>query len=272
MSECYKYRYFKNNKLKLSEEFNDTEIQTGTSLYDVVRVMNGKALFLESHLQRLTTSAKLLKKELWVSTSEIKKKITQLSKINDVQEGNIKIVFNFFEKRRNFYCYFIPHKYPNTEQYQNGVKTILFQAVRETPNAKVINPWLRNTSNDIIKKARVYEIILLNRLGHITEGSRSNIFLIRNNTIYTAPLEDVLPGTVRQRVFDLCKKLSIPLVEKRIYFEDIPKYDAAFLTGTSPMLLPIRRINSLGLNVNHPLLLTLISEHHKMISTYLQNH
>jgi len=252
-----------------TEEFNEERLKKGTSVYDVVRIKEGTPLFLEAHLARLHQSVQHIQCNLGLSDSEIRSKIQQLAQINDVREGNLKLVFNFLENKRTFLAYFIQHQYPGPEQYREGVKTVLFQAIREIPNAKIINPWLRSTTNEIKEKADVYEVILLDRLGHITEGSRSNIFLIRDHCLHTAPLEDVLPGTVRQRVMAICEQEHIQVVEKRIYFEELPHYDAAFITGTSPMILPIRRINSLSMDVKHPLLVRLMKAHDQMISNYI---
>jgi len=256
----------------LCEEFNEERLKKGTSIYDVVRIKEGTPLFLEVHLSRLHQSANHIQRKLWLSDNEIKTKIQQLAQINEVKEGNLKLVFNYFENQETFLAYFVQHQYPSSEQYQQGVKTVLFQAIRETPNAKIINPWLRSTTDEIKEKTKVYEIILLDRLGNITEGSRSNIFLIRNNTLFTAPLEDVLPGTARQRVLDICDRENIRVEEKRTYFEELPKFDAAFITGTSPMILPISRINSLSMDVKHPLLERLIKAHDLMISNYLRQY
>lgn len=266
MSECLHYLFIKNNKIKPCEDFNEQILNQGTSVYDVLRVMQGRSLFLEEHLNRLYKSASHIGQHIWLSQDEIGNQIDQLIQLNGVDEGNIKIIFNYFRKERNFFCYFIPHNYPNQEQYQTGVDTILYKAIRENPNAKVVNNRLRKTTNEIIEKAHVFEVILLDQMSNITEGSRSNIFFIKGNNIHTPPLSDVLPGTVRERVISISKELRIPLIEKRIPVDDLNLYQAAFLTGTSLMILPVSNINNLSFDVQNPLLRRLMDAYHYMIS------
>lgn len=269
MSECNQYLFIKNNKILPTEKFSDKILTQGTSVYDVLRVIEGKPIFWEAHIKRLFQSASHINKQLWLSKDQILNQIQRLITSNDVEEGNLKIVFNFHENIKTFFCYFVPHHYPTLQQYEKGVRTILFQAIRNNPNAKIINNNLRNTTNQILEKTKAYEVILLDPLGNITEGSRSNIFLLRENKIYTAPLCDVLPGTVRQRVINLCKEMDVTLIEKRVHYEDLPDYHAAFITGTSPMILPISYINSISYDAQHPMLRALMKAYQNLISQNL---
>ena len=126
--------------------------------------------------------------------------------------------------------------------------------MRENPGVKYINTDLRTRTNRLIKQKQVYEVLLVDKEGYITEGSRSNVFFIGDNVIFTAPLEYVLPGTSRKRVFDICHKHRFPIIEKRIPASELARYDAAFLSGTSPLILPINRLDELRFAPGLPLL------------------
>ena len=67
MSECCGKYFIQNNNVFECEEFKDSEISSGTSLYEVVRIIDGIPLFIEKHLQRLNNSAGIINKELWMS-------------------------------------------------------------------------------------------------------------------------------------------------------------------------------------------------------------
>jgi len=269
MSECYRYLFFKNDKLKPSEEFNDSLVQDGISLYEVFRVMARKPVFLEDHFNRLCNSANHINQSIWYNFKDIRRFIHQLIEKNDISEGNIKLVFNIQEHHKNFYAYFVAHKYPNDLQYKNGIRTMIHSAERPTPKAKVYHHRLRSKTNDIIQKAEIYEVLLLNKAGNLTEGSRSNLFFIKNNELYTAPDHEVLNGIARSKVLEVAKKLNIPINKVSISYDDLPHYDAAFLTGTSPMVLPIQRINSLRYSVAHPLLSDILRSYQFLIRVYL---
>lgn len=192
MNECFRDKFIYNNKVLNCIEFNPILINQGKSLYEVIRLIDGIPLFLEDHLERLAYSASVTGLKLWLSPDEIKSWIKELSKINMTKDGNIKIVFNFNEKEgNNFLAFFIKHSYPTEDMYINGVKTSLLEEERDNPNAKIINKNLREKSDKLIKEKDLFEAILVDRNGNVTEGSRSNIFMIKGNKVYTAPKEDV---------------------------------------------------------------------------------
>lgn len=269
MSECFRYLYLHNDKLKASESFKDTYLLRGTSLYEVVRIISGKAVFLCEHYSRLTKSAKKVGLEIMYNFEQLHGCIKTLVEKNDCKEGNIKLVFNFDGKDKNFYAYFVQHYYPTASQYKNGVRTLIHQAERPTPTAKVYNHKLRSKTNNLIAEAGIFEVILLNKLGNITEGSRSNLFFIKDNALYTSPDNEVLNGIVRSKVLKIADQLGIPVHYRSISYDEIPQYEAAFLTGTSPMVLPISRINSISFSVDHQLLFDIFDAYGKMVQENL---
>lgn len=138
--------------------------------------------------------------------------------------------------------------------YKEGVKTILYFGERENPNAKVINNSFRGAVNKEIKKNDAHEAILVDRNGYITEGSRSNIFLIKGSNVYTSKVEAVLPGVTRTEIIKVAKENSINIIEENIRYTDLEKFDVLFISGTSPNILPIRRVNGLEFDVENDLL------------------
>ena len=268
MSECYRYIFLKNDKLKSSKEFKDEFLLRGAALYEVIRIVSGKPIFLENHFNRLNKSAFQIKEEIWYTFNQIENQIKKLIELNDVQNGNIKLVFHIDGNNKNFYAYFIKHYYPNKEQYLQGVRTIVHHAERPLPNAKVYNHKLRSKTNDIIRDAEIFEVLLLNSAGNLTEGSRSNLFFIKNNELHTANDADVLNGIVRSKVLEIAENLQIPIRKTFIKYDDLAKYDAAFLTGTSLMILPIKRIDSISYSPSHEIIKSLSKSYTKIINEY----
>ena len=107
--------------------------------------------------------------------------------------------------------------------------------------------------------------------GNITEGSLSNIFFIKGSTVYTAPIESVLPGITRKYVVHSCENLNINVVEQYIHFTKLKEFDSAFITSTSSNVLPVSDIENTTFNSNHPILRKIMVEFDKVISTYLKN-
>lgn len=263
MSECINKYFILNNDKKLCEQFDDDLLKGGKSLYEVIRIIDGKPLFLERHLNRLESSSKLTRLDIWISKGEVKEKICELIKINDIRIGNVKIVFKF-DETNVFLAYFVKHHYPKEEDYKIGVKTILYHGERENPNAKIINLSFRGAVDKEIKEKNVYEAILVNKKGYITEGSKSNIFMIKENKVLTAPLIDVLPGVTRGFIIEICDKIGLKVLEKNINYKDVKDLEGLFISGTSPKILPISKVDSIEFNsANNKVILEIMKKYNE---------
>ena len=120
-----------------------------------------------------------------------------------------------------------------------------------------------------IEKNKIYEALLVDDGGAVTEGSKSNVFFIKENQFFTPPLSKVLPGVTRQKIIYLINQQNIVLNEGNIYVKTLNTYEASFLTGTSPKVLPIAFINEQSYNVNHPLLHFIMKSYDGIIESYL---
>ncbi|HDK7174875.1 TPA: aminotransferase class IV [Clostridium botulinum] len=265
--ECFNEFFIENEKIKERGSFEESFLKEGKSLYEVIRIIDGAPLFLKSHLERFYNSAKLEGLNLWLDEEEIKENINRLIEINKVSIGNIKLVFNFNKGRNNnFLCYFLKHNYPEGIEYKKGVKTILYHGERENPNAKVINMDFRKIVGEKIKEEKAYEAILVDRNGYITEGSKSNIFMIKDGKVITAPIEKVLPGITRQNIMDVCKNLNLKVEEEKVHYKDIDKLEGLFISGTSPKVLPIKSVDEIEFKSSeNKLILSIMEGYNKAI-------
>ena len=150
--------------------------------------------------------------------------------------------------------YLNPTHYPSEEQYRTGVPTDLFQGERKNPNIKMMDQPLREATDEAIRAHDLYEVILVDGSGQITEGSRSNIFFLKAGEVYTSPLHQVLPGVTRGCIIDIIRSKGIPIHEEPISADQIGAFDAAFISGTSPKVLPIQSIGEFRYDVKDPLL------------------
>ncbi|MFU0823695.1 aminotransferase class IV [Clostridium sp.] len=272
MSECYSDKFIINGYIKEKYEFDEKFLYEGKSLYEVIRIIKGVPLFLEDHLKRLYKSAETTNLEIWLKKEEIEKSIKELSKINNIENGNVKIIFNYNKNNeRNFLCYFIKAKYPSKEMYEKGVKTSLYQAERENPTAKVINTNLREAADRIIQETGVYEVILVNKDGYITEGSRSNIFMIKNNSVYTAPVCEVLPGITRDYIIKACRNLGYEVIEERIHYKDIENIQGLFISGTSPKVLPVAQVENKKFDAKNKIVIEIMKEYDRILEEYINS-
>ncbi|KXG75273.1 aminotransferase class IV [Thermotalea metallivorans] len=226
------------------------------SIYEVIRIIDGVPLYLEAHLERMRKSAHILGFQIHKSDQEIVSELVQLVEANGCPNLNVKLLCSHLQSSsQTFLLCFIESHYPEREVYGRGIDTILFHSERENPNAKVVNVGLRERIQEEIKKKGAFEAILVNDEGYITEGSRSNIFFVRGDMVYTAPAGEVLLGVTRTRIMEVCKALGIGVIEQPIPVKDLAGMEGAFMTGTSVNVLPIASIDQQKFDsVNHPII------------------
>ena len=255
-----------NNKPIDNKEYSEEILNQGLSIYEVCRVFRGKVIFLNDNILRLDNSIKKSSLDIDLKSLHVEDKLNRLIQLENIKEGNIKYVLRITPSGVDEYIYQINHSYPAEEAYQHGVDTVTCRAMRENAEVKYINSGLREMTNRILQEKGVYEVLLIDEDGCITEGSRSNVFFIRDNTLYTAPLPYVLPGTSRKRVLNICQEDKLNVIENRVNYKDIASYEAAFITGTSPLVLPIARIDGIAFDPHHPLLIKVMERYFNLLS------
>lgn len=264
-------KYFiKNGAIFEADDFNYELSER--NVYEVIRIIEGIPLFLEEHLERMTDSLHLLKMEMTKSHEEIRNSIQMMVKRNRIKTGNIKILINDGHIPE-ILIYFIPHFYPDKSCYKNGVKTLTLDLERKNPNAKVIDASYKEKVTRFIDSNKIYEALIVNREGEITEGSKSNVFFIIENTLCTPPLKDVLGGVTRKRVISIAKELGLEVNEAPLKMENLRTVDAAFISGTSPKILPVSSIDqNIYDSSKHPLVQSLIASYDQKIRSYIDAH
>jgi branched-chain amino acid aminotransferase len=254
MNECYGKKFILNGSLQPAELFDNSLVYEGDSVYEVLRMVKGNPVFFSDHMDRLETSVKLQKKDFPGDIDEIRRAIIKLTRSDKKRESNLKIVFNYNQNSTNWLIYFIEPIYPTALQYQRGVKGILFYAERNNPESKVINHKLRSSIYHKLILEGGYEALLVNERNLITEGSRSNIFFLKDATLKTAPENVILNGITRKHILEICAENRIKVELECVNAEEIRKYEAVFMTGTSPIVLPFNYIDNYPFNVNNPLI------------------
>jgi branched-chain amino acid aminotransferase len=153
----------------------------------VIRIWNGTALFLEDHIRRLQESVSLSGYNYAVQIPVLHYLLRNLIRRNNLSDGNVKIVLRFVSNHPPvIYNYLIPHVYPTPEMVKTGVETDLFLAARSNPNVKRMLPEIRRHVTEFIRAENLYDALLVADDESITEGSRTNVFFIREGSVYTA--------------------------------------------------------------------------------------
>lgn len=254
-----------NGEIKPAATFIPGENEGG--IYEVLRVVKGTPLFLEDHLHRFYHSADLAGKDIMFSEKQIKEFLKILIEKNKVSEGNVLISCKI-----NLKAFFIKHIYPTNEMYNNGVLCGILKAERENPNAKVFQTSVRQRADQLLAENGFYEVLLADHFGNITEGSRSNIFFTEGKNLVTSPGNTVLLGITRQKTIKIAAEQNINVIEREVHLNELQHFDAAFITGTSPKILPVRKIDVYHFDPHNNIVRLLMKSYDEMIEQYLARH
>lgn len=268
MVEAINKYYLEDGNIDTVDKFVNDDNSNKNIIYEVLRVKNGVPLFLIDHIKRMEKSFDLVNIKFPYTIDKISEYATNLIIANNNIEGNIKITYNIATETVKIF--YIAHKYPSIEAYNDGVKTILFHGERDNPNAKIVNSTFRERVNKEIKDANAYEAILVDRNGEITEGSRSNIFFISQGKLITAPPSAVLLGVTRAKVIQAAEQLNIAVIEKEVKYTELNEVDALFISGTSPKVLPINMVDDMKFDVNNEVLRKIMKKYDEIANKYIE--
>jgi len=139
--------------------------------------------------------------------------------------------------------------YMGEEALRNGIKVrtssytrhhVNISMTRAKANGHYINSML--ALNEALSGG-ADEALLLDPEGYVAEGSAENIFLIKDNVIYTPELTACLNGITRNTIFHLAKEMGYEVVEKRITRDEVYIADEVFFTGTAAEVTPVRELD-----------------------------
>src|SRR5699024_525865 len=94
---------------------------------------------------------------------------------------------------------------------------------------------------------------ILHRWDIVTEASSSNVFIVKNKTIYTHPANNyILNGITRQKVLKLCNELNLNVVKETYTVEELLAADEVFVTATKSDIIPITKVDDIIIGSSTP--------------------
>lgn len=228
----------------------------GAGLFETIRIEKGQALFLSEHLDRLTGSARRLG---WPvpATSGLPAALQTTIAANQVTTGCGRL--NFFRGSQGYHLMFtaqagIPYTPDDyREGYPAAIVTIPRNQYSPLAGLKTMN-YLENLLALAAARAKgAREALLLNLDGNLAEGSRSNLFLIQKDTLYTPDLASgPLPGLARGRVLSIAAAMGLPVKEKPLKPADLLAAAEAFLTNSLMEIMPLTYVDGRPIGAGRP--------------------
>ena len=240
---------------------DDVGFLYGDGIFETLRGYKEKLFKLDEHIDRLLASLKQLRYSPHFDKTYIKSAVHELLFKNKLSQTDayIKIIVtrSRYGERFHYDLQIKPNliiiakkldSYPD-DYYKNGIKIATSDLKRSATGSDLYKFKLLNYFENIYVRNEAYrkqslEGIFLTRDRLVLEGSMSNIFYVKNGTVFTPPLtQNILPGITRQVVINLCRENNIKVSERRIHYFDIIKADEIFLTNSVMEIIPVKEID-----------------------------
>ena len=244
----------------------------GDGLFETIRVNKGKIYFLENHIDRLFKSLPQVLIDLPMTQLELVKIINETLNRNKFKnailrlevtrgdtQSNIKIDYEVHPNLIVNIRPFVP--LPKTV-YKKGVRIMLFYELASLINSvsqrlKSCNYLSNILLKEISNKRNCMEGVVVDPNFGVTEGTASNIFIVKNGQLKTPPLcSYVLAGITRQVVIDIAKDNKIPIFEEKITKEELLDADEIFITSSGIEIVPVIQVDSISIANKKPGILT----------------
>ncbi|MFB6158309.1 MAG: branched-chain amino acid transaminase [Candidatus Nanohalobium sp.] len=234
----------------------------GTAVFEGIRAYEGEnpAVFrFKEHMERFVDSARITGMELEHSVEELMEATEELIEKNDVQSCYIRpLAFRGYGSMglnpegnpvKTMIAVWPWGAYLGEEALKNGVKAQTSSWNRHHPNVMPTKAKASgNYVNSVMAKQEAVrngkeEAIMLTPEGYIAEGSGENLFVVRDEELYTPPKADVLEGITMDSVKTIAEDRGYTVKEERMTRDQLIRADEAFFTGTAAEITPIREVD-----------------------------
>ncbi len=212
-------------------------------VYESVQIDRGRPFYLEEHLRRLRNSADLLNIDLGVTIPTMSAWFEQLRRVESQATWSLRITATGpVEPSERPVIGFQADPLPTypAEFYRDGATAVLFEGQRFMPACKSLNTLVNYLARRAAAQAKAVEG-LLHHQGCLTEGSRSNLFAVRQGQLISPPRAEILSGITREVITQVMADTPYPVVEEPIAI-DLSLYEELFITSTSMHVMPITRV------------------------------
>lgn len=233
--------------------------QNIAEIYEVIRVIYKRPIFLREHYERMIKSLRLSDLKSIIEFSNFKNSIELLIKSNDFENCNIRVSYFIQDEPINL-MYYVKSSYPSEDLYQNGINVVSVKKQRKNPNVKFYESSFRDSIDKTLSEKEAFEAILVNNDDTISEGSKSNVFFIKERKLITSVDGEVLLGVTRDKVINVCEKSGIEVEKRSIHITELKDFDGAFITGTSINVLSIKSFDDILYNSSNNEILKKVSD------------
>ena len=230
----------------------------GDAVFETVKIVNSKILFLEDHYFRLMSSMRIVRMEIPMNfTMEfLEEQILTLAKARNIESSaraRITVYRNdggYYLPQNNSVSYLITVDSLESasyaiiqKEYVVDLYTDFYVAKQLLSSIKTTNKLLNITASIYASENDLDNCLLLNDSKNVIEALQGNLFMLKGNTLVTPPVsEGCLNGVMRKQIIRLARTIeNIEVVEEVISPFDLQKADELFITNVIKGIQPITK-------------------------------
>lgn len=239
-----------NNELYTEEEakisVSDLAIQRGFGIFDFLKIVNHKPIFIEDHFNRFYHSAKEMNLELPFSRNELRDAVNQLMKKNNMANSGLKFILTggfspdgYQISTPNLIMVQTPFEI-DRNNFDKGITLVTYHHQRQLPAIKTIDYLQAIRLQSFIKKNGADDV-LYHHHEQIRECPRANIFLVTDDKVIT-PKTDILGGITRKKILGL-QLTGYQIIEDDFTLEELSSAKEVFISSSTKNALPVLNID-----------------------------
>jgi branched-chain amino acid aminotransferase len=218
---------------------------TSFGVYESIQVDNGVSFHLDDHVDRLFQSAHYIQLPIEYDRQTIQGWVEELVETDALQESLLRILMFGPNGDEDTLVYILPGPLPHYDPtcYVRGTNAITFEGSRPIPQAKTLNTLVNYLAIRRARQKGAHEAFLVDEHDCLTEGSRSNLFVVAGGHITTPPAEQVLSGITRDLVWRMAQARGFEIREATVPRASLASVDEMFDTSTSMHIIPINQVD-----------------------------
>ncbi len=236
----------------------DSGFLMGDGVWEGIRLIQNKWIFLDEHIDRLFEGARAIDLELGLSAEQITNAILETQHANNMSDqAHARVMFTRGVKVKPFqqpalstsgptFVIIMEHSDPHAKA--KGITMATVPQIRGMPMSQ--DPKLNSHSklNCILaciqaNKMGADEALMLDPHGFVNTTNSCNFFIVKNGEVWTSTGDYCMNGITRKKIIMLCKDNSIPVFEKNFSLVDVYSADEVFMTGTLGSLVPVLELD-----------------------------
>ncbi len=227
-------------------------VMKAEGVFETMRAHEEKILFLEYHLQRLSRGLKTLGLSWPVGQRAIEMKLREVLHRHHLKEARVRLTVwrEGLQTRSTIICQSIEQSYSHAWR---AIISSLRHCRGVFPSIKSLDYSLFHQAYKEAMAGGWDEAILLNSRGELVEGSRTNIFLVCRDILYTPPMHSgCLNGVARQVVMRCARSSRMRCLARSVRPKDLLTCKEAFLTNAIGTVIPLTYIGAQPIGNGEP--------------------